>query len=110
MTLMDVSQFSVRLQQKCMDGGVGWCQTQLGVDDMREDGFHVLPSSLRILDKTYACAVMGVKVPHPTPVYQKWRHKMVEQGWPRVGDGNGRQELNVWRRREEERRLRTQIP
>jgi hypothetical protein len=106
MTLKDVKPYSNRLRQRCMEKKVGWCQSQLGVEDLKEDGFHVLPSSLRILDKTYACAVMGVKVPHPMPIYQKWRHKLIEQEWPRMGQ---RPELNVWRR-EEERRIRTRVP
>jgi hypothetical protein len=104
MTLMDMSPYSDGLRQKCRDRKVGWCQTQLGVNDLKEDGFHLLPSSLRVLDKTYAFAIMGVKVPHPTPIYLKWRHKLMEQEWPRM---RGREELNVWRRREEERRMRT---
>jgi spore germination cell wall hydrolase CwlJ-like protein len=104
MTLMDVFPYSDRLRQKCGERKVGWCQTQLGVKDLKEDGFHLLPSSLRVLDKTYAFAVMGVKVPHPTPIYFKWRHELTEQEWPRM---RGREELNVWRRREEERRMRT---
>jgi hypothetical protein len=107
MTLKDVRPYSDRLRQRCKENKIGWCRTQLGVSSLKEDGFHVLPSFLRVMNDTYAYAIMGVQVPNPTPTYQKWRHRMPEREWPQVGE---ERELNVWRRREEERRTRTQIP
>jgi hypothetical protein len=101
MNLMDVTPYSELLHHSCKGKNIGWCRTQLGVTNLRDDGYHILPASLRVLDATYAYAIMGKPVPHPTPTHQKWRHQLVEQEWPRAGE---RLELNVWKRREEERR------
>jgi hypothetical protein len=106
MTTMDVTPYSELIRRRCQEKKIGWCQTQLEVAHMREDGYHILPSSLKILDATYACAVVGVHVPHPTPAYRKWRHQLQQQEWPHIGERPG---LNAWRRREEER-TRNQIP
>ena len=106
MNLRDVTPFSDQLRRSCRERKIGWCQTQLGVKSLKEDGFHILPSFLKTIDATYACAVMGIAVPHPTPKHQKWRHQLMEREWPQVGN---RPEVNVWRRREEERRMRTEI-
>jgi hypothetical protein len=103
MNLMDVTPFSKLLHRNCKSRKIGWCQTQLGVGDLKNDGYHILPSSLKVLDGTYAYAVMGMPVPNPTQTYQKWRHQLMEQEWPQVG----KTKLNVWMRREEERRTRT---
>jgi hypothetical protein len=102
MTTMDVTPYSELIRRRCQEKKIGWCQTQLEVAHMREDGYHVVPTSLKILDATYVCAVIGVHVPHPTPTYRKWRHYLQQQEWPHMGD---RQGLNAWRRREEERTI-----
>jgi hypothetical protein len=106
MTTMDVTPYSELIRRRCQEKKINWCQTQFEVAHMREDGYHILPSSLKILDATYACAVVGVHVPHPTPAYRKWRHQLQQQEWPHIGERPG---LNAWRRREEER-TRNQIP
>ena len=108
MRIMDVTPFSKLLHQRCTANKIGWCQTQIGVRNLKEDGYHILPSFLQVLDATYACAVLGVPVPHPTPTHQKWRYPLplMQQEWPRVGERLG---PNVWRRREEERRAGTDI-
>jgi hypothetical protein len=102
MSLLNVTPFTDLLQQRCLARKIGWCQTQLGIGHLKEDGNHILPSFFQILDATYACAVMGVPVPHPTPTYRKWRHHKLPVEWPRLE--------NAWRSREEERKTKTDIP
>ena len=102
MSLLDVTPFSDLLRRRCLESKIGWCQTQLEIANLKEDGFHILPPFLRVLDASYACAVMGVPVPHPTPAYRKWRHHKLQGEWPQLERGR----MNVWRRREEERGMR----
>ena len=53
-----------------------------------ENGFHVLPEVVTVLDRTYACAILRFPVPCPTPMEEflpeqvrlRW-----ETEWPRVG-------------------------
>ena len=70
-------------------GGHGYgCMTQIRLEYLKADGFHVLPQFDPVIDKTYACAVMGIPVPCPTPrggfvsdmVRKRW-----EREWPQVG-------------------------
>ena len=69
------------------DGGLG-CRTQIRTVDLDSKGFHVKPECVSIIDRTYACALLGVRVPCPTEpedfipdfVKQRW-----EKDWPRLG-------------------------
>jgi hypothetical protein len=106
MSLLDVIPFSDLLRRRCVANKIGWCQTQLGIVNLKDDGYHILPSFLQVLDATYAYAVMELPVPHPTPNYKKWRHKNPERDWPQLQEN---QRMNFWRRREQERRTRTGI-
>ena len=71
----------------CGKAGYG-CHTQIRMSFLKDDGFHVQPKHLSILDKTYACALLGIHVPDPTPfndltpesVRRSW-----EIQWPRMG-------------------------
>ena len=71
------------------------CQTQIRMDYLRSDGFHIQPQYDSIIDRTYACAILGMHVPCPTPIDQfvpdSVRRRM-EKEWPRVGvtAGQGR--------------------
>jgi hypothetical protein len=110
MRIMNVTPFSDMLHHRCKEQGVGWCQTQVKLEHLKEDGYHCWPPFLQIMDATYACAVMGVRklrIPHPTPPYKKWRHQLQEQERPYMGEKPG---VNVWWRREEERRTQTRVP
>ena len=44
------------------------CQTQIRLSCPKNDGYHVLPQYDSTIDKTYACALMGIPVPCPTPM------------------------------------------
>ena len=69
-----------------LDGGHGCC-TQIRLDYLRADGLHLKPQFFSVLNKTYACAIMGASVPDPTPyedftpmhVRRRW-----ESEWPRL--------------------------
>ena len=71
----------------CGKGGYG-CWTQIRMRYLKEDGFHVQSRHIAIVDKTYACALLGVFVPDPTPfgdlapdiTRRRWENR-----WPRVG-------------------------
>ena len=66
------------------------CRTQIRLDCLRNDGYHIRPEYDSVIDKTYACAFLGTPVPNPTPwdefipqsVRQQW-----ETEWPRVTGG-----------------------
>ena len=68
-------------------GGFG-CRTQIRLDFLKSDGHHIRPEYCSVIDRTYACALLGVHVPFPTPldeftpsfVRQRW-----ESEWPRLG-------------------------
>ena len=70
-------------------GGYG-CRTQIRLDFLKADGHHVKPEFGSVIDRTYACALLGVNVPFPTPwneftpnhVRQQW-----EADWPRLAGG-----------------------
>ena len=79
-------------------GGYG-CRTQIRLEYLKTDGYHILPQYDSIIDRTYACALMGIPVPYPTPfnefvpyhVRQRW-----EREWPRIGV-EGRTINHGWR-------------
>ena len=64
------------------------CSTQIRLDFLKGDGHHVRPEFASVIDRTYACAMLGIHVPFPTPfdeftpsfLRQRW-----ESEWPRVG-------------------------
>ena len=68
-------------------GGHG-CRTQTTIDSLQPDGYHIKPEYDGILDKTYACAIIGVNVPCPTPISQFLPfhvRRRKDQEWPRLG-------------------------
>ena len=66
------------------------CRTQIRLNFLRNDGYHVGPQYCSVIDRTYACAFLGMPVPDPTPpgefvpdaVRKRW-----EVEWPRLGGG-----------------------
>ena len=65
----------VRLHNQSLDeylraqgrGGYG-IETQIRMSYLRHDGFHIGRQFDSVVDKTYACALLGVRVPCPTPI------------------------------------------
>ena len=64
------------------------CRTQIRLSYLKQDGFHVEPQYDSTIDRTYACAIMGVPVPCPTPINEfipGHMRRRWEMDWPRVG-------------------------
>ena len=56
------------------------CHTQVRMRDLGRDGFHVSPHCADILDKTYSCAILGIPVPCPTPIWD-FSHPMQQRDY-----------------------------
>ena len=93
MQAMDVTPHNSLLNDYLRDeakrgrGGHG-CRTQITLDSLRPDGFHIKPQYSSVLDKTYACAMLGVNVPCPTPLNDFVPNHVRERReieWPRLG-------------------------
>jgi hypothetical protein len=99
MAFMDVRPYCHAIHLQCLEHrDVFGCETQTGVSHLKEDGYHIQPSFLGVLDLTYACALMGVPVPCLTPETDRWAIKTQwneNAEWPHVGEGR-----NIWKERE----------
>ena len=70
------------------------CRTQIRMNTLKPDGFHINPSEYSVLAKTYACAIQGLPVPCPTPVddfVPLIDRRRYEAEWPRVDSQVGPQ-------------------
>ena len=67
MQLTDVRPFNALLHEYLRGVGGFGCQTQVRMEFLKKDGYHVLPQFDSVIDRTYACALQGVPVPCPTP-------------------------------------------
>ena len=73
MEVADVSAHNYLLDEylkaKMAQDGTGYgCKTQVRRNFLRADGYHVQQRYDSIIDKTYACALLGWWVPSPTPL------------------------------------------
>ena len=95
MQMTDVTPYNealdTYLRREKQHGRDGYaCRTQIRLDYLRGDGFHLKPDYWSVLDRTYACALLGCEVPFPTPwdefapgfVRRRW-----EVDWPRLTAG-----------------------
>ena len=94
MQLVDVSPYNYLLNQYlgAQEGDGYGCQTQIRLDYLKADGFHIRPQFDPIVDKTYACAIMGVNVPCPTPerdFVPDHIRRQREKDWPGPGGRAG---------------------
>ena len=94
MNFMDVTPYSWAIHSACLrlrthGHRVYGCQTQTGVSHLKKDGFHILPSFSTVLDRTYACAIMGVPVPCPTPSWDRYRDVNLRGEWPTPREAQG---------------------
>ena len=93
MQVTDVTPFNDAISDflRPLRDGYG-CRTQIRLNYLRNDGFHIQPMYDSIIDKTYACAIQGVPVPCPTPfdefIPDRMRRRWESQ-WPRIGNGVG---------------------
>ena len=92
---LDVTDFNKAIHRLCVSReGVFGCHTQITMRDLASDGFHVSPHCGDIVDKTYACAILGKPVPCPTPpegFFHPWQSAAYEQEWPRVDENKSKQ-------------------
>ena len=63
----DVSPFNCLLDDYLRANGIPGCETQIKMENLRPAGFHILRQFDSVVDRTYACAILGVPVPCPTP-------------------------------------------
>ena len=73
------------------------CRTQIRMDWLKGDGFHVKPQYDSVIDRTYACALLGQHVPSPTPtsdfVPESVKRRQ-EANWPLPGNRWGGRALD----------------
>jgi hypothetical protein len=106
---VDVTPYNIALHMECVGReGVHGCHTQTRLGHLAGDGFHIRAAYASVLERTYACALLGIPVPFQTPpghfaegTHQTERGKF-EREWPRPG-GEPRQRNfpNVWELRQE---------
>ena len=54
---------------------------------LKVDGFHILPKFKSVLHRQFACALLGVQVPCPTPAEDfvpEYVGRMYDQDWPQL--------------------------
>ena len=94
MAVVDVRPYNQLLHNylgSCGEGNYG-CTTQIRMDYLAADGFHVNHRYSTIIDRTYACALLGTPVPCPTsdddfvPPIMRRRY---ETQWPRLEGSRG---------------------
>ena len=91
MQCTDVSPYNRLLNDYLFSNGVRGCYTQIRMEQLKTDGFHVLPQFGSLLDKQYACAILGLEVPFPTPAENfvpDHVRRQYEREWPRP-EGQG---------------------
>ena len=65
---LDITPYNETLHHLCTTRkGVFGCHTQIRMDDLGRDGYHVSPQCADIIDRTYVRALLGAPVPSPTP-------------------------------------------
>ena len=80
-------------------GGFG-SKTQIRLDYLKPDGYHVRPEFAGVIDRTYACAILGQEVPFPTPTDQftpTLARRRFEKEWPRIGERANHNEYHGWK-------------
>ena len=93
MRLVDVTPYNSSLHEYLLSlGGLGYgIETQIRLESLRDDGFHVKGQYGSVIDRTYACAIMGIPVPCPTPKDEfipAHLRMMREKEWPLPGGRN----------------------
>ena len=87
MEVLDVTPYNRVLHHYLRAVGDFGCQTQIRRSFLQRDGYHIQHQYDSVLDKTYACALMGIYVPRPTPVEDflpEFARRRREQEWPRL--------------------------
>ena len=69
MTMIDVRPYNHLIHEylgTCGKAGFG-CNTQIRQEYLAPDGFHIAHRFSSVVDRTYACALLGTPVPEPVP-------------------------------------------
>ena len=100
MAVVDVRPYNEVLSNyltACGPGGFG-CLTQIRMEFLKPDGFHVHQRYCTVIDRTYACAIRGIPVPCPTPqdnFVPSFVRRRMDREFPRLvgqAGGNGMQD------------------
>jgi hypothetical protein len=90
---LDVTMFNEAFHKLCVPRkNVFGCHTQVKMRDLGRDGYHVSPHCVDILDKTYACSILGIPVPCPTQArdfFHPMQNREYEAAWPRIRENGG---------------------
>ena len=108
MEVCDVRPHSEAIHEYLKSAGpnIYGSRTQIRRHFLQKDGFHIRPQFDGILDRTYACAIMGEYVPCPTPA-EDFVPEFARRNFPRLpgaydrwdqreGGGN-RMNVHGWR-------------
>ena len=89
MQMIDVRPYNWRIHEylkTCGNDGFG-CRTQIQMNSLSSDGYHIDPRYHTVLDRTYAYALIGLHVPNPAPedafIPELLRRRM-DSHWPRL--------------------------
>ena len=79
-------------------GGFG-CRTQVTLETLKPDGYHVMPQYEGVIERTYVYAILGIHVPCPTAIDQfippqLRRRRDIE--WPKLGGSRTQAQDNGW--------------
>ena len=84
---VDVTHHNKLLHEYLCKQGVTGCQTMICMEFLGRDGFHIMPQFKSVLHRQFACALLGVPVPCPTP-YQNFIsghiRRAFDQNWPNL--------------------------
>ena len=64
---IDVTPHNASLHSYLRANGSYGVPTQIRLGSLKDDGYHVRDRYVSVIYKTYACAIMGIHVPCPTP-------------------------------------------
>jgi hypothetical protein len=105
---VDVTPYNKAIHMECVDReGVHGCHTQTRLEHLARDGFHIRAAYTSVLEKTYACALLGIPVPCQTPPDHfgqeaaQMEQQEFEWEWPRPGEEIRGTFANVWELRQE---------
>ena len=86
---IDVVPFNARIHALIgSTEGVEGSSTQIRPEYLLGDGYHIAPRCVSVLDRQYACAMVGRAVPCPffdSAIYNRMMARWAEREWPPVG-------------------------
>ena len=103
MQQIDVVPFNARIHALIgSTEGVEGSSTQIRPEYLLGDGYHIAPRCVSVLDRQYACAMVGRAVPCPyfsSAIYNRMMAEWAEREWPPLGgrQANGGQGGQGWR-------------